>query len=95
MVFWALWKRRYGIARVAVAAQVTLIVWGWGLAQYPYVLPPDLTIDAAAAPRVTLELALAAVTVGAVLLFPSLYYLLRVFKGPSAAPPTTPPLHRR
>ena len=94
-VFWALWKRRYGIARVAVAAQVTLIVWGWGLAQYPYVLPPDLTIDAAAAPRITLELALAAVTVGAVLLFPSLYYLLRVFKGPSAAPPTTPPLHRR
>ena len=82
-VFWTLWTRRYGIARIAVAAEVTLIVWGWGLAQYPYLVPPDLTIDAAEAPRVTLELALVAVSVGAVVLFPSLYYLLRVFKGRS------------
>ncbi len=82
-VFWALWTRRYRIARIGAAAQVALIVWGWGLAQYPYLLPPDLTIAVAAAPRVTLELALAAVSVGAVVLFPSLYYLLKVFKGPS------------
>ena len=94
-VFWALWTRRFRIARIGAAAQVALIVWGWGWAQYPYLLPPDLTIDVAAAPRVTLELALAAVSVGAVLLFPSLYYLLRVFKGRSAAPPTTPPLPRQ
>jgi cytochrome d ubiquinol oxidase subunit II len=94
-VFWALWTRRYRVARVAVAAQVTLIVWGWGVSQYPYLLPPDLTIDAAAAPRVTLALALAAVSAGAVVLFPSLYYLLKIFKGRSAAPPTTPPLPRQ
>lgn len=78
--FWALWAHRYRVARVAAATQVALILWGWGLAQYPYLLPPDLTIGAAAAPRVTLELALAAVALGAVVLFPSLYYLLRVFK---------------
>lgn len=94
-VFWALWTRRYRIARIGVSAQVALIVWGWGLAQYPYLLPPDLTIQAAAAPRVTLELVLAAVSVGAVVLFPSLYYLLRVFKGRSAAPPTTQPHPRQ
>ena len=35
----------------------------------------------AASPRVTLELVLTAVLVGAVLLFPSLLYLMRVFKG--------------
>lgn len=70
-------------ARVAAAAQVALILWGWGLAQYPYLLPPDLTIAAAAAPRVTLELALGAVCLGAIVLFPSLYYLLKVCKGSS------------
>jgi cytochrome d ubiquinol oxidase subunit II len=79
--FWSLWQRRYKRARIAAAAQVTLIVWGWGIAQYPSLLPPDLTIAGAAAPRVTLELALIAVVAGAIVLFPSLYYLMRVFKG--------------
>jgi cytochrome d ubiquinol oxidase subunit II len=94
---WMLWKRRYHLARVAAAGTVVLILAGWGLAQYPYILPPDLTIAAAAAPRITLELALTAVIVGGLVLFPSLAYLLRVFKtrgptpGRSSAPPTTPP----
>jgi cytochrome bd-type quinol oxidase subunit 2 len=46
-------------------------------------LPPDLTIADAAAPRITLELALIAVLAGAAVLFPSLYYLMSVFKGKS------------
>ena len=79
--FWTLWKRRYLLARVAAAATVTLIVWGWGLAQYPYLLPPDLTIEQAAAPRITLELILVALVVGAAVLFPSLFYLFRIFKA--------------
>ena len=63
---------------------MTLIVWGWGLAQYPYLLPPDLTIEQAAAPRITLELILVALVVGAAVLFPSLFYLFRIFKaGPT------------
>ncbi len=95
--FWSLWKRRYWLARLAAAVEVALVVLGWGVAQYPYLLPPDLTIAESAAPRVTLELALTAVIAGAVVLFPSLYYLMRIFKGPvirktpSVAPPTTPP----
>jgi len=89
--FWALWRRRYRLARVAAAAQVTLILWGWGVAQFPYMLPPDLPIELAAAPRATLRLALIAVIAGAVVLFPSLYYLFKVFKAQSSAPPTTPP----
>lgn len=89
--FWALWRRRYRLARVAAAAEVTLILWGWGVAQFPFMLPPDLPIELAAAPRATLRLALVAVVAGAVVLFPSLYYLFRVFKAPSSVPPTTPP----
>ncbi|HET9384690.1 MAG TPA: cytochrome d ubiquinol oxidase subunit II [Gemmatimonadales bacterium] len=79
--FWALWQRRYRLARITAAAQVALILWGWGVAQYPYMLPPDLTIVGAAAPKRTLELVLIAVAAGAVVLFPSLYYLFKIFKS--------------
>jgi cytochrome d ubiquinol oxidase subunit II len=77
---WALWSRRFRLARVAAAAQVSLILWGWALAQYPYLIPPDLTIRAAAAPRITLVLSLWILGAGALVLFPSLIYLFRVFK---------------
>ena len=77
---WALWARRYRVARAAAVAQVALIVVGWGVAQYPNLIQPDLTISAAAAPAVTLRFVAGALAAGAVLLFPSLYYMFRVFK---------------
>jgi cytochrome d ubiquinol oxidase subunit II len=77
----ALWTRRYRLARVAAASQVSLILWGWALAQYPYVVPPALTITEAAAPTLTLTLVLWVLAAGALVLFPSLAYLFRVFKG--------------
>jgi cytochrome d ubiquinol oxidase subunit II len=83
---WALWRRRYRAARVAAAAQVSLILWGWALGQYPYLVPPDLTIAAAAAPRVTLVAVLWALALGALVLFPSLFYLFRVFKREPSRP---------
>ena len=76
----ALWRRRYRLARAVAAAQVTFILWGWAAAQYPYLLPPSLTIEAAAAPSRTLVLVLVALAAGACVLFPSLYYLFRIFK---------------
>ena len=76
----ALWARRYGLARLTAGAQVSLIVWGWALALYPYIVPPTLTIAGAAAPEVTLTLVLWAVAGGALALFPSLVYLFRIFK---------------
>jgi cytochrome d ubiquinol oxidase subunit II len=77
----ALWVRRYAAARVAVAAQASLILWGWGLAQFPYLLPPTLTIRDAAAPARTLSLVLWILAGGAVILVPSLALLLRTFAG--------------
>ena len=59
----------------------TLVLWGCGLALYPYLDPPDLTVHNAAASRRTLSLLLAALAAGAVILFPSLGYLFRVFKA--------------
>jgi cytochrome d ubiquinol oxidase subunit II len=79
--FGALWQRRFQLARIAAAAQVALILWGWGLAQFPYMLPPGLSIAEAAAPRATLRLVLIALVVGAIVLFPSLYYLFKIFKS--------------
>ncbi|HKN84401.1 MAG TPA: cytochrome d ubiquinol oxidase subunit II [Pyrinomonadaceae bacterium] len=79
--FYALWARRYGLARVCAASQVTLILLGWAFAQFPHLVEPDITITSAAAPQITLELLLIALVLGAILLFPSYYYLFRIFKG--------------
>ena len=79
--FVTLWVRRYAWARVCAAAQVTLILLGWAFAQFPHLVEPDITISSAAAPQITLELLLGALAAGAILLFPSYYYLFRIFKG--------------
>jgi cytochrome bd ubiquinol oxidase subunit II len=75
----ALARERYATARVLAIAQVTLVVWGWGISQYPYLIVPDLTL-ADAAPRSVLRAVLWALAGGAVLLVPALAYLFAVFK---------------
>ena len=80
-VFAALWSRRFRAARVGAGLQVSCIFWGWVASQYPYLVPPDLTVDAAGAPEVTLRLSLWALGLGVLVLAPSLLYLFRVFKS--------------
>jgi len=77
----ALLQRRFHLARLAAAAWVTLVLWGWILAQFPLIVPPSLTIEATAAPNRTLEGTMAVLAAGAIVLIPSLWYLLRVFKA--------------
>ena len=77
----ALWARRFSLARIAAVAQVTFILVGWGLAQFPHLVAPDVTIQNAAAPESTLKLLLLALGAGAVVLLPSLLYLFQIFKG--------------
>ena len=72
---------RVRAARAAAAAQVVLVVVGWGASQYPYVVVPELTLASASGPRATQVALLWALAGGALLLFPSLYVLFRVFKG--------------
>lgn len=78
---WALTARRFRTARILVALQAGLIVGTWGADQYPYLIPPDLTVRAAAAPTSTLRMLTGALAVGLALLFPGFYYLFYVFKG--------------
>jgi cytochrome bd ubiquinol oxidase subunit II len=77
----ALWRRRFVVARLAAIGQVTLILLGWGLAQYPNLVTPDVTVTNAAAPEFTLRLLVIALGFGAILLLPSLAYLFYVFKA--------------
>lgn len=79
--FAALFARRFRLARLAAAAQATLIVVGWGASQYPYLVVPDVTLASASAPARTQALLLGALGLGALTLFPSLWLLFRVFKG--------------
>jgi cytochrome d ubiquinol oxidase subunit II len=80
VAFQALWSHSYLRARMAAAAQVALIVIGWGVAQYPYLVRPELTIANSAVPsNILLDLEIA-IAVGAVVLIPSLILLLLIFK---------------
>ncbi len=90
-----LWTRHYLLARASVVVQVCLIIWGWALAQYPYLVEPDLTIFNAAAPESTLILILVFLLAGSLLLFPSLYYLFRIFKGHAIFPGSEEPADER
>ena len=83
----ALVRRRYGVARIAAGAQVTLILWGWVLSQYPYVVPDTATIRDSAAPRPTLVLLFMGLCIGTLILVPALRYLFRLF---AADGPTIP-----
>ena len=82
---WALWRGRPRTARLAGAGQVVGMLFGWYASTYPYVVPDTLTIAGTAAPDVTLRLLLGACAAGTVVLLPSLWYLLRIFKGAGSA----------
>ena len=77
----ALWRRQYRAARIAAVVEVSLITWGWALGQFPYLVPPDMTVQSAAAPASTLKLLLIALVAGVAVLVPSLRYLFKVFKA--------------
>lgn len=85
----ALWRRMYRLARLAAAAQVSLILWGWALSQYPFIIPMTLSIRRAAAPEATLVLLLVGLCGGALVLIPSLRYLMRTFAGRASEAPET------
>jgi cytochrome d ubiquinol oxidase subunit II len=84
----ALATRRYRLARAAVAAQTVLILFGWALAQYPYLVVPDVTLQGAAASPRTQRLLLIALAAGLPVLVPSLMLLFRVFKQPVRSNPS-------
>ncbi len=55
------------------------MLWGGGVAQYPHLLLPGLTVRAAAASQATLQATTISVAAGLVLLVPSLIWLFALF----------------
>ena len=61
--------------RVLASAAVVAVVWGWGLAQYPYLLPEKLDIAAAAASDASLTALVVVSAIALVVIGPSLLFL--------------------
>lgn len=78
--FVALLKRKYKVARGAAMLQVGLILWGWALSQFPFFMQGDLSISQAAAAPPVLWALIGATIAGLLVLFPSIWYLMQIFK---------------
>jgi cytochrome d ubiquinol oxidase subunit II len=63
-----------GVRPLAVAA-VVAVIWGWGVAQYPYLLPQTLTIDEGAGASETLTAVLVVFGLAVVIVLPALALL--------------------
>jgi cytochrome d ubiquinol oxidase subunit II len=83
--------RRYAQARLTSSLAVAAILLGWAAAQYPYILPPQLTIEDAAAGQATLVAMLVSLILGSILLVPSLIYLYRLFQRAGTDAPASYP----
>ena len=75
-----LWLRWYHplILRATAAVAVATVVWGWGLAQYPYLFPTSLTLPSGSAPNATLDAEFIVAGLAVVLVVPGfalLYFL--------------------
>jgi cytochrome d ubiquinol oxidase subunit II len=84
----ALLRRRFVLARVAAAVAVASVVAGWGVATYPVIAPPGLTVAQAAAPAQTLPVTLGVLIAGFAVTVPSLLLLFHIFSQPTAGTPT-------
>jgi cytochrome bd ubiquinol oxidase subunit II len=70
-----LWRRvARGVRPLAVAA-VVAVIWGWGAAQYPYLLPQTLTIEQGAGASETLTAVLVVFGIAVVVVLPALALL--------------------
>jgi cytochrome d ubiquinol oxidase subunit II len=67
-----LWRgARRGVRPLAVAA-VAAVIWAWGVAQYPYLLPKTLTIEAGAGASETLTAVLVVFGIAVVVVLPAI-----------------------
>lgn len=75
------WRANGTRAVIAASGAVAAVIWGWGVAQYPAIIPPNVTSAAAKAPDNVLWMMLVVISIGAVLLLPALGYLFVLFKS--------------
>ena len=73
--------RRYRLANLLSATAVVTVLLGWALGTYPRLVPPEITIQSAKAPNVVLWAMVVCISIGSLILFPALWWLLSIFKG--------------
>jgi cytochrome d ubiquinol oxidase subunit II len=73
-----LYRRRFSLARIPAVAAVGSVVIGWGVAQFPWLLADQVTIDDGAGADATLVGLLVVVALAGVVVLPALTYLLRL-----------------
>src|SRR5207237_1325835 len=74
-------------AKLVNAFRTRAFLGTWGLAQLPYIIPPDLTLTNAASPPATLLAFFITALIGMLVLIPSLWFLFHVFKEQQLVPP--------
>jgi cytochrome bd ubiquinol oxidase subunit II len=73
-----LYRRSFSVARITAAVAVGSVVAGWGVAQYPWLLVDQLTINDAAGAKATLAGLVVVIALAVVIVLPALAYLLRL-----------------
>jgi len=73
-------RGRPQLARLTAAAQVALVVVGWGLSMDRHFVLPDVSLAASGSHPEVLPWLVLALALGSIVLVPALYYLYRVFK---------------
>lgn len=77
----ALWWQRPILAMTGAIGTVATVLVGWGIAQFPMLVPPTITIESARSPDNVLWAMVWGIAGGAILVLPSLGYLLILFKS--------------
>jgi cytochrome d ubiquinol oxidase subunit II len=76
----ALFFGYYRIARALIIAEAAFMLGSWGVSQIPYIIPPKLTVDAAASTSSTQLLLLIGIIIGMAIIIPSILLLFYLFK---------------
>ena len=78
---WGLWKGKLTAATICSQLAIVSVILGWSVAQYPILIWPGLTMAMAKSPEPVLWAMIWGLSLGSILLVPSLVYLFYLFKG--------------
>jgi cytochrome bd ubiquinol oxidase subunit II len=76
----AVFRRHYIASCACAAAEVAILLLGWGIAHRQFLIYPDVQLVPAAAPSPTLQFVLWSLPVGLILVLPSMWLLFHTFK---------------
>ncbi|GCE11154.1 cytochrome d ubiquinol oxidase subunit II [Tengunoibacter tsumagoiensis] len=75
-----LYLRYYRLARIFIVGETAFLLGSWGVSQIPYLIPPDITVDAGASSSDNLLLMLIGIIIGMAIVLPSIYFLFYILK---------------